>query len=203
MWIDHVVYGVPDLAAGVADLERRLGVRAEFGGQHVGLGTCNAILSLGARTYLEIIAPDPDQAPPPHPRPFGLDDLSSPGLVGWAVACDDIDAAAATCRTHGYDPGDVVDMERRRPDGTVLRWRLTRGAAAGPLPFLIQWDGAEHPARSGPQGLSLESLEVQLPDPARLATVLQALAVDVTVTPAPDAWLVADVRGPQGVTRLA
>jgi hypothetical protein len=202
VWIDHLVYGVRDLSAGIADLGDRLGVRAEPGGQHVGMGTHNAILALGARTYLEIIAPDPEQPPPAHSRPFGLDELSQPHLVGWAVSCDDIDAAVAICRAHGYDPGEVVEMERIRPAGLRLRWRLTRGAAAGPVPFLIEWAGAEHPARSGPEGVVLEQLEVQVPDPTRWESIFSALGVDVSVTSASRPGLIGHVRGPNGAATL-
>jgi hypothetical protein len=203
VWIDHLVYAVADLSAGVADLGSRLGVSAVPGGQHVGLGTHNAILPLGGRTYLEIIAPDPEQAPPAQPRPFGLDDDSPPRLAGWAVGCDDIDAALTVCRAHGYDPGDVVSMERRRPDATLLRWRLTRGpSASGPMPFLIDWLDSEHPTQSGLQGVTLEQLEVEVPDPTRLSAILRALAVEVTVTAAPRTRLVAHLRGPDGVTTL-
>jgi Glyoxalase-like domain len=45
--VDHLIYAVPDLAAAVADLEGRFGVRAQAGGKHIGLGTHNALLALG------------------------------------------------------------------------------------------------------------------------------------------------------------
>ena len=47
------------------------------------------------------IAPDPAQPEPSMRRPFGVDDLRSGMLVGWALACDDIDRAVAEARSHG------------------------------------------------------------------------------------------------------
>ncbi len=199
MLIDHLVYAAPDLAAAVADVEERFGVRAAAGGRHVGLGTHNALLALGPRTYLEIIAPDPEQPDPAIPRPFGVDGVGHGGLVSWALACDDIDAAAAAARSHGYDPGGVVGAQRAGPTGAVLRWRLTLNALAGGLvPFLISWGDTEHPAGSAPPGLILESFHVEHPDPPSLGPALRALGADVEVRPATAPALVAHLSGPNG-----
>ena len=62
MLIDHLIYRAPDLAGAVADLEERLGVRAQAGGQHIGLGTHDALLALGPQTYLEVMRRSPRQA---------------------------------------------------------------------------------------------------------------------------------------------
>ena len=197
--IDHLVYAVPDLAAAVAEVEERFGVRAQAGGQHVGLGTRNALLALGPQTYLEIIAPDPAQPEPAGPRPFGIDSVRRGVLAGWALACDDIDAAVARARSHGYDPGEVTGGQRTGPTGTVLRWRLTLGATAGGLiPFLISWGDAEHPARSAPHGLTLEAMHLEHPDPPSLAPLLTALGADVDIRPASTAALIARLSGPNG-----
>jgi Glyoxalase-like domain len=201
--IDHLVYAVADLPAAVADVEERFGVRAQTGGKHIGLGTHNALLMLGPRTYLEIIAPDPEQPEPSTPRPFGIDGVGYGRLVSWALACDDIDAAVAAARSHGYDLGDVVDGKRAEPTGTVLRWRLTiSGMAGGLAPFLISWGETEHPARSAPRGLALEAFHIEHPDPPSLAPLLTALGADVEIKPAAAAALVARLSGPNGSAEL-
>jgi hypothetical protein len=200
--IDHLLYAVPSLPAAATEIAERLGVRAQAGGKHIGLGTHNALLALGPQTYLEIIAPDPEQPEPPAPRPFGIDSVGHGSLVGWALACEDIDAAVAGARSHGYDPGDVVDGQRTGPTGTVLRWRTTSETANSLVPFLISWDDTEHPARSAPRGLTLETIHIEHPDPASLAPLLTALGADVEIKPAAAAALVARLSGPNGSTVL-
>ena len=197
--IDHLVYAAPDLQAAVADVAERFGVRARMGGRHVGRGTRNALLALGPQTYLEIIAPDPEQPEPAVPRPFGLDSADRGRLVRWALTCEDIDAAVAKARDHGYDPGDVVDGHRAEPARTELRWRMTSGELAdGLAPFLISWGDTEHPARSAPCGLTLEAFHIEHPDPPSLLPALTALGADAEIKPAAAAALVAHLSGPNG-----
>lgn len=203
MLIDHIIYAGPDLDAAVAHIEKRFGVRARGGGKHLGQGTHNKLLALGSRTYLEIIAADPDQPEPAHPRPYGVDGVTRAGLVGWALGCDDINAALAGARRHGFDPGDVIDGQRVGPTGTMLRWRLTRNAlTAGLVPFLISWGDTPHPAPCAPPGLLLESFHIEHPDPSSLTPALAALGADVEVKPAPKAALVARINGPNGSKEL-
>jgi Glyoxalase-like domain len=199
MLIDHLVYAAPDLASAVADVQERFGVRAQAGGKHIGLGTHNALLALGPRTYLEIIAPDPSQLQPSAPRPFGLDSLAGGRLAGWAIACDDIDAAVAQARGRGYDPGEVAGLQRAGPTGVVLRWRLTLNAMTGGLvPFLISWGATEHPAGLAPRGITLDAFHLEHPDPASVAPLINAVGADVAVRPAAVPALVAHLSGPNG-----
>jgi hypothetical protein len=194
--IDHLVYAAPELDAAVDAIAERFGVRASGGGQHLGLGTHNRVLSLGPRTYLEIIAPDPHQPEPAAPRPFGVDGVTEPRLVGWAVSCDDIDQARDVAARRGFDPGEVLDGQRRTSSGEMVRWRLTGNAlVGGVVPFLISWGDTPSPALSAPSGLVLESFHVEHPDPAVITARLQALGTDVQVRLAPTPALVAHISG--------
>ena len=202
MSVDHIVYAVPDLDEGVATIEQRLGVRAAPGGRHESTGSHNALLGLGGAGYLEIIAPDPANPNPPHPRAFNLDEGGTPRLAGWATRSTAIDDTVARARGAGYDPGPIQDLSRRRPDGVLLEWRLTRSGSGGEfvLPFVIDWGDAQHPSTTSPQGAVLRRLAIEHPDPDRIARALAALGVDVEVRQASRPALVATVETPSGDT---
>jgi hypothetical protein len=139
--VDHLVFAAPSLEEGVRFIERTLGVTATPGGQHLGMGTRNALVSLGSDVYLEIIGPDPDQPEPARARPFGIDDLSGPRLVTWAARTTDLATMVEAAGKAGMDLGEIMEMSRQRPDGTLLRWELSS-------PFASRADGVPH-ARVG------------------------------------------------------
>ena len=113
--VDHVLLGTSDLDRGIAWLEERVGLRAEVGGVHPGVGTRNALLSLGNRQYLEVIAPDPAQTNLSFP--IDLRSLEKPRLVTWAVRTPDLLAVERDARAAGFDQ---ILFQRRRSYDT--RW---------------------------------------------------------------------------------
>jgi hypothetical protein len=191
--LDHLVYATPDLATTVEQVAERVGVRPVEGGPHIGLGTRNFLLGLGGRSYLEIVGPDPDQPEPAASRPFGVDDLTAPALVAWAVATTDIDAAVARAREAGVDLEAPYEMSRRRPDGTLLSWRLTP-PLPGVRPFLIDWGRTAHPTETLPV-VPLLSFEIEHPAPEALRTELAALGVTPKVKKSERPGLTAQLDG--------
>jgi hypothetical protein len=186
--LDHLVFATPDLAATVAEFTRRTGVAPAGGGVHVGLGTRNYLVSLGASRYLEILGPDPERPEPADPRPFGVDGLAAARTVTWAISPPDLDAAVAAARATGYDPGPVRAMSRRRPDGTLLEWRLTDGDTAHPsglVPFLIDWGSSAHPTASDLPATPLLALSASAPDPDEIRPLLSAVGAELILTEGP------------------
>jgi len=206
--LDHLLLGCSDLDQGMAFVEEHTGVCPAMGGVHPGRGTRNALLALGPRHYLEVIAPDPAQTAIPTTRaelPTRLKQLAAPTLVDWAVHTSDIASVAGRWRNaavtfHGPTPGS-----RARPDGKMVRWQTLNldNDRGGLLPFFIEW-GAEtvHPSVDAPAGCNLESFAVVSPDSAALSAEFHKLGISFQVESGETAHLQARVVGPKGTLAL-
>ena len=185
--IDHLIYFCGRLETGMDRMEDLLGVRPAPGGRHADYGTHNALLSLGADSYLEIMAPDP-AAPRDGPvPPFELPEGCSGRLATWVLRAETIEETAATARAAGVALGELQSGSRERPDGKRLFWRLTDPYAkpmGGAIPFLIAWGDTPHPASVAPAAGELASLRVEHPEPARVTAALALLGVDLPVSKA-------------------
>ncbi|MGP4016217.1 VOC family protein [Saccharopolyspora sp. 5N708] len=202
--LDHLVYGVPDLGAGVRAVATLLGVDPVPGGRHPAQGTRNYLLGLGGRAYLEIIGPDPEATQPPSS--FGLATLTAPRLVTWAIRVADIEGAVTAARIAGCDPGDVRPMSRRTPEGALLEWRLAKSEPRprdGLIPFLIDWAAAQHPVETGLPEVRLRSLRAEHPDPDAVRADLRAVGAHLDLTTATTPKLLAAIEGPSGVVELS
>lgn len=217
--LDHLVVGARTLAEGVAWCESALGVMPGPGGRHDFMGTHNRLLPLSSprfpRCYLEIIAIDPDAAPPAQPRWFDLDRAdftSGPRLLHLVARNADLASARAALCALDLDPGPPTAASRETAGGR-LRWDITvtgdgRLRLGGALPTLIHWQGA-HPTEGMPAaGLALQRLELR-GWPAPLQAVLALAGVELAParagepgglsaclqTPGGTVWLHASVPG--------
>ena len=199
--LDHILLGSPDLQAGIEFVEQHTGVRAAFGGVHPGRGTQNALLSLGERRYLEIIAPDPAQPGVKNPIASNLHSLTEPQLIGWAAHPGSVTAFAEKLRVAGIKCDGPTQGSRKRPDGQFLKWQIVSLAdtASGLLPFFIEWSqDSVHPSLDAPKGCRLLNFAAEIPDPEKLAATLKMLNLDLPVKKAEKPRLHAVISGPKG-----
>jgi Glyoxalase-like domain len=197
--LDHILIGSPDLDAGIKFVEESTGVRATFGGVHPGVGTQNALLSLGERRYLEIIAPDPNQPNAEDMR--ALKKLQRPRIIGWAAHPGNLDEYAFTLKKAGIEAAGPKAGSRRRPDGKTLNWKtlILRDDADGLLPFFIEWgEGTTHPSVDAPQGCKLTIFEAATPDHEGLKVKVRQMDLDLIVLGSNVPHLVAEIVGTNG-----
>ncbi|HKO67168.1 MAG TPA: VOC family protein [Burkholderiaceae bacterium] len=171
--LDHIVIGCAMLDDGMDWVEKRLGARPAPGGQHLAMGTHNALLKLGPRAYLEVIAIDPEGTAPARPRWFALDEpemqallATGPRLITWAVRSESLANACARVP----DLGEIVSMSRGK-----FHWKIAvpeTGSLAwgGILPTAIQWLASDHGEAHHPcdelEDSGCELVRLQLSHPA-------------------------------------
>ena len=181
--LDHILLGCSDLDKGIDFVERNTGVRAAFGGVHPGRGTRNALLSLGEKHYLEVIAPDPAQ-PGAH-DPSGLQKLTEPRLIGWAAHPGDLNEFAARLRGAGIAFDGPTPGARKRADGRLLQWKTLNlhDDQGGLLPFFIEWStGTVHPSADAPSCCENSQFQLVTPFPAALAKTTNQLGLEVAIS---------------------
>jgi catechol 2,3-dioxygenase-like lactoylglutathione lyase family enzyme len=197
--LDHILLGCNDLDRGIDFVEEHTGVRAVFGGIHPGRGTRNALLSLGERHYLEIIAPDPQQAGVSDSR--NLRELVEPRLVGWAAHPGDISQFTAHLRRAGIEFEGPTPGSRKRPDGHLLQWNTLnlKNDEQGVLPFFIEWSaGTIHPSMDAPSGCKIESFTISSPNEVKVRELCSRLNLDVHVEHSEKSNLHARISGLNG-----
>jgi catechol 2,3-dioxygenase-like lactoylglutathione lyase family enzyme len=145
---DHAVIAVRDLEAAIRQYQR-LGFEVRPGGKHTGRGTYNAIFRFGL-DYLELISIyDRNELSARELSGATLAeflDRNEGGLVGYALAAQDIEQEAERFRQAGLQAQGPFAMQRLRPDGRELSWRLLVPGGTPwrrPWPFLIQWDAPD------------------------------------------------------------
>lgn len=178
--LDHLVVAAADLRAGRDWLERQVGCPLEPGGRHTEYGTHNALLSLGAGAYVEVIAPEQGAAPA-RPRWFELDTpamaerlSAGPALIHWVVRVGSLAGVP-----------DVRELSRGEN-----RWALTVAAdgslpLGGVAPSLIEWHTPPPSDVLPDRGVRLAELVLTTPDAVALEPLLVGIDVPLRVTAGP------------------
>lgn len=199
MELDHLMWACSDLDSGVAQIRELTGVEAELSGSHRGLGTRNALLSLGEACYLEIIAPDPEQ---PLEGNFGgrLSQLSGPGLLSFAMANRNLEGLRKQLAESGFTLSDVTRTTRDTASGESLEWDLLFVQGITGAPFYIDWLECVHPALTSPAGCQIKHLSIEVENLTAFQRLTGGASELVTIKPGSEASPVlrAEIRSPKG-----
>ena len=168
-YLDHIVIAINDLDEGIRQIERTTGVRPKEDGSDAQLGTHSAIIALGEKTFLEIIAPDPKADPAlvdAELKPLFLDRIrtyESLTPFSWAIGTSNIERTVAFARRSSTRTAEVMPGSRKRGWGRATGWEWTRVVRPESyvMPLFVQWDaGSKPPQDRAPGGCTLSALEV-------------------------------------------
>jgi hypothetical protein len=209
--IDHVIWAVPELDAGVEHFRALSGVDPAEGGVHPGRGTRNYLVSAGQNRYLEIIAPDPEQMPfdpvehPVQSFAHEISGMDRPEVDMFAFWATELEAVAAAGRELGMEVIGPTPGERRTPEGELIRWSHVDfiGHDFGQfVPFAINWLDSTHPSTTSPEGAYIEGITVEHPRADELRRIYTVLGVPAEVVQADDPRIVVHMRSENGPFEL-
>ena len=146
--VDHIVYAFPDLEDGILAIEKLTGVKPVPGGQHLNHGTHNALMAIGPKCYLELIAPDPVNKFIGK-RWMAVDNINGPTLTRWSINTQNIIKDAQTLISIKKPLGEIIPGQRQLRNGEYLKWKMTKPNEFGlveTVPFLLDWSQSNnHP----------------------------------------------------------
>jgi hypothetical protein len=205
MQIDHLVYASPTLEQGMAEIQELTAVKPVIGGKHLQWGTWNALISLGPQCFFEIIAIDPAQSYV-GPIIFDLDTITESKLVRWVAKSNRIPEQVKLAEAAGFSLGPVIEGQREKQDGTLLKWSLTdplSNPGDGLIPFLIDWRDTPHPGSATPKGCMLLALSGKHPNPGIIQQMLQAIELDFEIEKGKTIELTATIQAPNGLIKIS
>jgi Glyoxalase-like domain len=206
-YLDHIVVVCPELDAGSSHFENLTGVRPRFGGVHAGGRTHNALVRIGSRCYLEILAPTGP--------PSAEDDLwcriahatREPRVLTYCLRSPQpLPELAAVANAHGWQNAQVALNGRTTPEGIALRWQWLAPKVDGldlAFPFFIDWFDSPHPADTLAQetelgSLTLSEFAVRHPEATRLRAILDELGTPIDTVDASSSSFLVVLDTPRG-----
>ena len=201
--IDHLMFGAADLPTGISAVQQMLGLTAEKGGKHAGLGTENALIGLEDGIYLEVLAAD-ETSPDTSPYRRNLEAVDEPRLIAYILRTSSMADFLGTCRANGVATSGPLRLSRPDPEGRVLEWDLLffdDPELDALMPIVIDWRDAPHPTSLLSPGGRLERFHVETPHHAALGARHEMLGIPVAVLEGSDDRLAADIATPRGGRR--
>ncbi|MBU2948734.1 VOC family protein [Zobellia uliginosa] len=205
--LDHIVYTVQDLEAATLTLEKKLGVKAVFGGYHPTQGTKNALINLDNGTYLELLAADDLNMNILTPRWMGIDILTKDQITRWALKSEQLEKDAEIVKQYLPEMGNITGGSRNTANGSLLKWQLILPLAKPEvelMPFMVDWSQTEtHPHDALPHmDCKLIELYGTHPDPDLLRVTFKNLGINLRIESNKNISLKAIIQCPNGVVEI-
>jgi len=205
--LDHIVYTVQDLEAATLTLEKKLGVKAVFGGYHPTQGTKNALINLDNGTYLELLAADDLNMNILPPRWMGIDILTKDQITRWALKSEQLEKDAEIVKQYLPEMGNITGGSRNTANGSLLKWQLILPLAKPEVeltPFMVDWSQTKtHPHDALPHmDCKLIELYGTHPDPDLLRVTFKNLGVNLRIESNENISLKAIIQCPNGVVEI-
>ena len=204
--IDHIVYAVPNLETAMNDLEKLLGVRPIFGGYHTLQGTKNAVLNLGNKCYLEIIAIDFENESIQSPRWMGVDFIEIPTITRWCLKSNDLEKDSQVLKKYVAKMGTIQEGQRKMSDGNLLTWKMIMPLASPTvefIPFMVDWQYSKiHPTEKMPEVCVLKELNFTHPNPQTLKPIFEGLSLNLNIQKGEKVRISLKIKCPNGIVNI-
>ena len=203
--VDHIVIAVSDLDKGMDWLEKKLGIRPVYGGQHITEGTHNALLNLGNSCYLELLAIDSSNKKINPPRWMGVDLIEAPTITRWAVKSNNIEQEVSFLKNVNPLLGNIKSGMRAKQDGSILKWQLSIPLPEPMVevtPFLIDWGESVHPTTSLEPACKLVSMVLKHPYHTEIQEVMENINLDFKLEKGEQPSISIVVDSPNGLIKL-
>jgi len=205
--IDHIVYCVPNLEKAIIELENKLGVKTAIGGRHLTQGTKNALINLGDKCYLEILAIDEDNKDITTDRWMGIDLLQGSKITRWALKAMDIKEDATHLNQYNTNMGQVTGGSRKMTNGKTLTWQIAMPLSSPEVeivPFITDWsDSDAHPTDSLDHDCRLLELRLSHPNPMDIQNLFNQMNIGLTITKSQTATIELIVQTPNRIVSIS
>lgn len=209
--LDHIIWACRDLDAGSRRFEALTGVRPHYGGVHASGVTHNALVALGGRCYLEILAPVRAPAPNDDAWTRIARAAQEPRLLTYCMRSRrPLSELASMAQAKGFQNAVVASNGRTTPEGIRLGWQWlapTSEEFALAFPFFIDWLDSPHPAESANTAQPHSTVQLQLfavghPDSAGLQRTLALFGASIETYAAASVDFRVRLQTPKGVVSL-
>lgn len=200
--IDHIVYAVPDLEEACDYLEGTLEVKPVFGGYHKTKGTKNALLNLGDRCYLEILAIDKANDSITESRWMGVDLITESQITRWAINSNSLVDDQKKLREYNVNMGEIFGGSRETPSGGLLQWEMILPLASPTIelaPFMVNWSPSSiHPSEALANECSLIDINFSQSKSESTEKLFTDLGIDSHIHHSTESKIVIQIKTPSG-----